>query len=83
MVFREIWALTPERIGRYLEKEYGKTLTDGACSLGPVTLRVTPLPANEVMIIPVPRTEVIFEGPDDETNQEHHRFLMNFLSAGG
>lgn len=83
MTFREIWALTPERISRYLEKEYGKTLTDGVCTIGPVSVHVTPLSANEVLIIPVPRSEVVFEGPADETQTAHHRFVMNFLSAGG
>lgn len=85
MVVTEVWALPLARIKKYLEGFYEEMIyaEENLVKIGEVEIRLTKLPDNTIMKFPIPRTEIKIEGPEEAAEKIHHRFVMNFLSAGG
>lgn len=85
----ENWAVSVERMTDFFHKEYGVVFfiatghSEYRTTINSTTVTLRPLPDNGVLIVPIHRTEITIEGPEDEATQIHHKFMMNFLSAGG
>ena len=79
----EIWSISITRISAFFDAQPDliKTSTGYRSSDCQITLRA--LTPNNAVRISIPRTQVIFEGSDASVAAIYHRFLIQFLTAGG
>ena len=84
MEIREIWAISPERIEAFfLSQDGGSRRGEGLFAFGDCRVRVAVLPERQMGRFRFPQTQVDFEGPEEETEALHRRFILQFISAGG
>lgn len=83
MVVTENWAVSKSRIQEFFKKNYDCLWENGSCRIGEVEVTLSPLPDNQILKVPIPRTEIRISGPDTEAAEIHRKFVLNFLSAGG
>lgn len=81
MEYKEIWAVPLLQIERFF-KENPAIQYDGSkyfyksCS---ITIKKLP----EKGMLKIPQTQVVMSGEDNDTEEIHEKFFLNFLSAGG
>ena len=79
----ENWAITLERISAFFH-EQPDVQADGDCfRYRSCMIVLIPLSGQAMGKWAIPRTQVIFEGSDEDVQEIHHRFFLRFLSAGG
>lgn len=84
MQIREIWAIPGERILRFLQSQNDvRPNGDGGFFFGGCEIRMTVLPEREIGRLRFPQTQMVFEGPEADTEEIHRRFVLQFISAGG
>ena len=83
MVIREIWAIPRERIERFFQSQNDvRPNGEGGFSFGRCEIRITPMSEREIGRLRFPQTQMEFEGSEADTEEIHHRFVMQFISAG-
>lgn len=82
MIVNENWAVSTARIQQFLNEQEDISLDDGVYRFGDCTITLTPVTGN-IGTIPVLRTQVCFEGPEEHVKVIYKRFFLRFLSAGG
>lgn len=81
---QEIWAIRRERIERFFQSQSDvRQNDDGVFSFGQCEIRVTEMPERQTGRLRFPQTLMEFEGPEADTKEIHHRFVLQFISAGG
>ena len=81
---QEIWAIRRERIESFFRSQNGvRPNGDGAFSFGQCEIRVTAMPERQIGRLRFPQTQMEFEGPEEDTETIHRRFVLQFISAGG
>ena len=84
MQIREIWAIPYERIERFFQSQNDvRPDGDGGFFFGQCEIRVKTLPEREIGRFHFPQTQMEFEGPADDVEKTHRRFVLQFISAGG
>ena len=84
MQIQEIWSLTEKRIRDFFLSQNDIERKEENCFLcGRCEILLTSLPDREVGSFRFPQTRVVFSGPEEETAAFHHRFVLQFISAGG
>ena len=79
----ENWAVAPERIRAFF-LEQADVQEDRDCfRFRTCTISLVALTGQAMGRWKIPRTQVIFEGDDEDVQTIHHRFFLRFLSAGG
>ena len=84
MHITETWSISYERIAAFLSAQ-GDVRSDGngSFSFRQSEVRLLPLPPRQVGRFRFPQTLVAFDGPDEDTEAIHQRFVLQFISAGG
>ena len=81
MVIREIWAIPGERIRRFFRTQDDVGLNEnGGFSFRRCEIRVRELPEREIGSLRFPQTQMDFEGPAEETEEIHRRFVLQFVN---
>lgn len=82
MMIKETWAVSQKRIDEFFLSLDGvqkceDTYTYKGCT---VTLTET---AGQLGSIPIPRTQLVIDGNEEDVSDLYKRFFLRFLSAGG
>ena len=84
MQITETWSVSSERIRDFfLTQNDARENEDGSFSFGQCEVRVSPLPLRRVGRFSFPQTHLVFDGPKEDTETIHRRFVLQFISAGG
>ena len=84
MKIQEIWSIPVARIREFLQMQDGVRQAEENCFLfGQCRIMLTTLPDGRMGSIRIPKTQVEFEGQEEDTEAFHKRFVLQFLSAGG
>ena len=80
---QEIWAIRRERIERFFRSQQDvRENENGSFSFGHCEIRVKAMPERKIGSLRFPQTQMEFEGSEADTEEIHHRFVMQFISAG-
>ena len=79
----ENWAIGSARICAFFREQSDVREEDGRFIFGGCTITLVPLCGSAMGKWEIPRTRIIFEGEDGDTETIHRRFFLRFLSAGG
>ncbi|MBO4947794.1 MAG: hypothetical protein J6K99_05805, partial [Peptococcaceae bacterium] len=79
----EIWSVSIARITAFFDIQQDITKTTAGYQYQDCRITLTALPPKETARFAVPRTLVVFEGSDEAVSAIYHRFLIQFLTAGG
>ena len=79
----ENWAIDPSRIRAFFREQADVREENGLFIFGQCTVTLVPLNGNAIGKWQIPRTQIIFEGSEDDVEAIHRRFFLRFLSAGG
>ena len=80
---QEIWAIRRERIESFFQSQNDvRQNDDGGFSFGECEIRVTAMSERQIGRMRFPQTQMEFEGSEADTEEIHHRFVMQFISAG-
>ena len=82
MTINENWAVSTARIEAFFNEQAGIMFCDGVYKFGDCTITLTP-DTGSIGAITVGRTQVCFEGPEEQVRVIYKRFFLRFLSAGG
>ena len=82
MTINENWAVSSERIAEFFDEQTDVLFCGGVYKYSDCTITLTPVTGN-TGTIPVLRTQVCFEGPEEQVTAIYKRFFLRFLSAGG
>ena len=82
MRINENWAVSTARIEAFFNEQPDVSCCDGVYKFGDCTITLMPDMGN-IGAITVSRTQVCFEGPDEQVKDIYKRFFLRFLSAGG
>ena len=83
MVIDENWGIPVERARAFFRAQPEAAERSGRFFWGGCVITLTP---DEDMLAgrwTIPRTQIRFEGPEKDVQAVHHRFFLQFLSAGG
>jgi hypothetical protein len=84
MQITETWSVSYERIAAFfLAQEELRPKGDGCFSFRRCEIRLTPLEPRRMGRFRFPQTRVAFDGPDEDAEEIHRRFVLQFISAGG
>ena len=80
----EIWGVAIDRARRFFraQPDVAETTPD-AYAFCAVQITLEELSPANTGIFSARRTRLVMEGPEEEVKIIHHRFFMQFLSAGG
>ena len=79
----EIWSVSLNRITAFFDEQQDITKTTAGYQYQDCLITLTALPPKEAARFAMPRTQVVFEGSDAAVSAIYHRFLIQFLTAGG
>ena len=79
----EIWSVSLNRIMAFFDGQQDITKTTAGYQYQDCHITLTALPPKEAARFAMPRTQVVFEGSDAAVSAIYHRFLIQFLTAGG
>ena len=79
----ENWAVETDRIRAFFREQADVQERDGVFIFGHCTVTLLPRQGNAMGKWQLPRTQIVFEGEDDDVQTIHRRFFLRFLSAGG
>ena len=79
----EIWSVSLNRITAFFDGQQDITKTAAGYQYQDCHITLTALPPKEAARFAMPRTQVVFEGSDAAVSAIYHRFLIQFLTAGG
>ncbi|MCR5087900.1 MAG: hypothetical protein K6C08_00120 [Oscillospiraceae bacterium] len=83
MQIRETWSVSTERITAYFRTQDDiRQEGEGLFRCGDCEIRMTALPERRIGPASLPRTELVFSGPEAEKEALHRRFFLRFISAG-
>ena len=82
MTLNENWAVNIERIDVFLNEQTDVFSHNGIYKYKDCIITLTPDTGN-IGAITVDRTQVCFDGPEDQVKEIYKRFFLRFLSAGG
>jgi len=82
MTVNENWAVSTARIQQFFSEQDDMSFEHGVYKFGDCTITLTP-DTGSIGAISVSRTQVCFEGPDEQVKDIYKRFFLRFLSAGG
>ena len=84
MVKDEIWGVSIQRVRAFFRAQADVTAeNDDLFWMGSCRVTLTALPPTGSGIWAAPRTRLQMEGEEHLVQQLHHRFFIQFLSAGG
>ncbi len=84
MQIAETWSISCEKIAAFFSRQADvRSNENGSFSFGQCEIRLTPLPFRQTGRLRLPQTGVAFDGAEADTEAIHHRFVLQFLSAGG
>ena len=79
----ENWAIQIDRIRAFFCEQADVHEENGRFIFGDCSIDLIPLSGCAMDRWLIPRTQIIFEGKDDDVQTIHRRFFLRFLSAGG
>ena len=80
---REIWGVSYTRIEAFfLSQDDVQKCRDGSFSFGDCRIHLSVLPEHVAGPLRFPRTQLVFNGSEQDTESIYHRFFLRFLSAG-
>ena len=82
MILEENWAVSPQRARAFFSGQEDVVPVGQGFSFGCCTITVTPL-QGQICSMPIARSLIRFEGPEQQVRTIHQRFFLRFLSAGG
>jgi len=82
MIINENWAVSTTRIETFFKEQKNILCCDDGYRYGECVIKLTPSTGN-IGTITVDRTQVCFEGPEEELKEIYKKFFLRFLSAGG
>lgn len=83
MVIRENWGVARRRIEEFFfSLDEVRRSGDGSFQYGNCVIRLIELPSHPVGPFSFPGTQIEFSGPEQETEEIHRRFVLQFISAG-
>ena len=82
MTVNENWAVNIGRIDAFLNEQTEVLCYDGIYKYRECTITLTPCTGN-IGAVTVDRTQVCFDGPEDQVKEIYKKFFLRFLSAGG
>jgi len=84
MQISEVWSISVDRIREFFLMQNDVRQNEEDCfSCGRCVVRMTVLPLRQVGRFSFPQTRVAFDGPDEDVEAIHRRFVLQFISAGG
>lgn len=84
MQISEIWSISAERIRAFfLTQNDIRRVEDDMFFYGRCQVCILPLPPRQLGRFCFPQTRVEFDGPEPDAAEIHHRFVLQFISAGG
>ena len=84
MQIAETWSISYERIDAFFSAQADLCAEgEGRFTYGCCMIRLTPLPPRRVGRFCFPQTHVAFDGPEEDADAIHRRFVLQFISAGG
>ena len=82
MVLEENWAVAPQRILDFFSELDDCLPTAQGYSFGSCSVTITPM-QGQIGSIPIVRSLIRFDGPEDQVRAIYQQFFLRFLSAGG
>ena len=79
----ENWGIEITRIQRFFDAEADVFKEIDGYRYAHCQITLTAIAPQPNALIPIPRTRLEIEGPDEEVRVIHRRFFLRFLSAGG
>ena len=79
----ENWAVASDRISAFFGEQPDVQAEGAGFRCRSCMISLIPLSGQAMGKWEIPRTQVIFEGGDEDVQEIHHRFFLRFLSAGG
>ena len=79
----ENWAIDAGRIRAFFRDQMDVREKDGRFIFASCSITLIPQQGNAIGKWQLSRTQIIFEGNEDDVNAIHRRFFFRFLSAGG
>ena len=80
----EVWSLPYSRVESFfLSQKDVQNGGDGLFSFGDCDIRLTALPVRKIGQLHFPQTQLVFSGPEQDTETIRRRFMLQFISAGG
>ena len=79
----ENWAISVDRIQFFFREQADVREENGCFIFGSCTITLVPAQGNAMNKWEIPRTQIIFEGNEDDVQTIYRRFFLRFLSAGG
>ena len=79
----ENWAIAPEHISAFFHEQADILPESDGFRYRSCRIVLIPLSGQAMGKWEIPRTQVIFEGSDEDVQEIHRRFFLRFLSAGG
>ena len=79
----ENWALALERISAFFLEQADVQADGNGFRYRSCTITLVPISGQAMGKWEIQRTQVVFEGDDEDVREIHHRFFLRFLSAGG
>jgi hypothetical protein len=83
MIRDELWSVSISRIRAFFDTQPNITPTDTGYQYGNCLITLTEVPPKDSARFPIPRTQVVFDGSDTDVSDIYHRFMIQFLTAGG
>ena len=82
--FSEIWSVSDERIRAFFLGQNDVRQKEENCfACGRCEICLTPLPPRQIGRFRFPQTRVEFCGPEEDAEEIHRRFVLQFIYAGG
>jgi len=79
----ENWAVDIGRIRAFFRKQADVQEADDRFIFRSCSISLVPQSGSAMGKWQLPRTQIIFEGDEDDVQSIHRRFFLRFLSAGG
>ena len=79
----ETWAIAYDRIYSFFRQMEDIQYIEKSFCFSKCKIQLTALAPRNLGPVSVPQTRVEISGPEREAQEIHHRFVMQFLSAGG
>jgi len=79
----ENWAVAPQRISAFFREQPDMQADGDGFRYRSCIITLEAVPGQAMGKWAIPRTQVVFEGCDEDVREIHHRFFLRFLSAGG
>ncbi len=83
MVRQEIWAIPLSRAEAFFREQPDVTEEPGAFRHGTCRITLKELPPREIGIWSASRVQLRMEGDNPDVSRIYHRFMIQFLTAGG